>query len=78
MLIGDYNFSKRTRIYTRVGFVRDSAGSKAATDSAYTLTGGPLPILTTLGALEIPFFAGGSANADASTRVVAVGITHSF
>ena len=81
MLIGDYNFSKRTRVYTRFGLVRDSAGSATPTQTpGLNLIGGPLPLLTTLGALEIPFFAvgGGSNNVDATSRFVAVGITHSF
>ena len=79
MFAGDYNLSKRTRLYTRFGFVRDTPGSAAATDLAgATIIGGPLPVLTTLGSTETPFFAGGSANVDATTRVVSVGIRHSF
>jgi len=79
MLAGDYNFSKRTCIYTRVGFVRDSAGRASATDTkGVNLIGGPLPILTTLGSTEIPFAAGAGANAGAMTTLVSVGISHSF
>lgn len=80
MLAGDYNFSKRTKVYTRIGFVRDTAGnSTGSTDvPGLNIVGGPLPVLTALGSTETPFFAGGSANVDATTRVVSVGIRHSF
>lgn len=79
MFAGDYNFSKRTRVYARAGAIKDSAGTAAATDSgAVNVVGGPLPVLTTFGSTETPFFAGGSANANAWTRVFAVGIRHQF
>jgi predicted porin len=79
MFAGDYNFSKRTRVYARAGTVKDSGGNSAATDSsAVKLIGGPLPVLTGIGSLEIPFFAGGDANANAWTRVFSVGIRHQF
>jgi predicted porin len=79
MFAGDYNFSKRTRVYARAGTVKDTGGTPAATDSgAVNVTGGPLPVLTGFGSTETPFFAGGSANANAWTRVFAVGIRHQF
>lgn len=79
MLIGDYNFSKRTKLFVRAGYVKDSRGDLANTETAgLQLAGGPLPLLTGLGALETPFFSAGGANIDATTRVVAVGIRHQF
>lgn len=79
MLAGDYNVSKRTRLYVRAGMIKDSAGTAYVSETpALSVVGGPLPILTSLGSTETPFFAGGSANVDATTRVVAIGIRHSF
>lgn len=79
MFAGDYNLSKRTRLYARAGTIKDTAGSGAPTeDAGTTVYGGPLPVLTTFGSTETPFFAGGSANANAWTRVFAVGIRHQF
>lgn len=80
MLIGDYNFSKRTRLYIRAGQSKDDRGNVTATGpgGALTLAGGPFPLLTGLGNLETPFFSGGGANIDAKTTVVAIGVRHQF
>lgn len=80
MLIGDYNFSKRTKLYIRAGYAKDEAGNNAAPgrSTAGVVRGGPLPLLTGFGSLETPFFSGGGANVDATTRVVAIGIRHQF
>ena len=78
MLIGDYNFSKRTKLYIRAGYAKDEAGNTAQTGTGLTVRGGPLPLLTGFGSLETPFFSAGGANVDATTRVVAVGIRHQF
>lgn len=77
MFAGDYNFSKRTRLYARAGTIKDTGGDSTPTDSV-SVIGGPLPILTGFGSTETPFFAGGSANVNAWTRVFAVGIRHQF
>lgn len=78
MLAGDYNLSKRTRLYTRIGVIKDTAGNATVTQAGNSLIGGPLPMLVSLGSTETPFFAGGSANVDATTRVVSIGIRHQF
>ncbi|MDE2592660.1 MAG: porin [Burkholderiales bacterium] len=79
ILAGDYNASKRTRLYVRAGVIKDSAGTAYATqDTSTNVYGGPLPVLTAFGSTETPFFAGGSANVGATTRVIAVGIRHTF
>lgn len=80
MFAGDYNFSKRTRMYARAGVLKDTGGSATPTDAGAgtSVIGGPLPVLTTFGSTETPFFAGGSANANAWTRVFAVGVRHQF
>ncbi len=78
MLMGDYNFSKRTKVYLRAGYAKDDRGEIANTGAGQPVVGGPLPLLTGFGSLETPFFSGGGANIDATTRVVAVGIRHQF
>lgn len=79
MLAGDYNFSKRTTVYIRAGYLKDSRGNLVSTDQpGLQIAGGPAPLLFGLGSTEIPFFAGGGINIDATTRVVAVGIRHQF
>ncbi len=79
MLIGDYNFSKRSKLYVRAGWMKDKKGNLADTETAgVKLTGGPIPLLAGLGSTETPFYAGGGVNIDATTRVVSVGIRHQF
>lgn len=88
MFSGDYNLSKRTSLYTRFGWLRDLGGSPARVETSVypapigsitpQVTGGPVPILTGFGSTEVPFFAGGGANIDATARVFAVGIRHQF
>lgn len=78
MLIGDYNFSKRTRVYLRAGYVKDDRGRLADTETPFQLAGGPLPLLTGFGSVETPFFSAAGANIDGTTRVVAVGVRHQF
>lgn len=83
MLIGDYNFSKRTKLYIRAGYAKDDPGNLSSTGRGLAqgggvVGGGPLPLLTGFGSLETPFFSGGGANVDATTRVVAIGIRHQF
>ena len=77
MLAGDYNASKRTKVYVRAGVINDIAGTPSAAGPVNVI-GGPLPVLTSLGSVEVPFFAGGSANVGATTRVVSLGLNHSF
>lgn len=76
MLAGDYNASKRTKVYVRAGLINDIAGTASA--ATLNFVGGPLPVLTSLGSVEVPFFAGGSSNVGATTRVVSLGLNHSF
>lgn len=84
MLIGDYNFSKRTKLYLRAGQMKDDRGRTVNTHNGVnTLTnvpiaGGPFPLLTGLGSLETPFFSGGGAHIDSRATVVAIGIRHTF
>lgn len=78
MLIGDYNFSKRTKLYIRAGFLDDDEGDAAQTGLGNTYVGGPAPLLTSLGALETPFFSAAGAPAGGKTSVVAIGIRHQF
>jgi predicted porin len=78
MLMGDYNFSKRTKLYTRIGYAKDDRGNLATTGTGLPIAGGPLPLLTGFGSLETPFFSGGGANLEATTKVFSVGIRHQF
>ncbi len=79
MLIGDYNFSKRTKVYLRAGVLKDSRGDLVSSETTgANVAGGPAPLLTSLGSVETPFFSAGGANIDATTRVVAIGIRHQF
>jgi len=78
MLIGDYNFSKRTKVYLRAGYAKDERGQVASTGTGLPIAGGPLPLLTGFGSLETPFFSAAGANIDATTRVFAIGIRHQF
>lgn len=78
MLIGDYNFSKRTKVYLRAGYAKDDRGQVSNTGAGLPVAGGPLPLLTGFGSLETPFFSAAGANIDATTRVVAIGIRHQF
>lgn len=77
MLAGDYNASKRTKVYARVGVINDIAGNASPAGPA-NIVGGPLPVLTGFGSVEVPFFAGGAANVGATTRVIALGLSHAF
>lgn len=79
MLIGDYNFSKRTKVYVRAGYLKDDRGDLANTETAgVKVAGGPVPLLGALGSTEAPFFAGGGTNIDGTARVVALGVRHQF
>lgn len=78
MLIGDYNFSKRTKVYIRAGYMKDDEGDAARTGNGIYVAGGPAPLLTNLGALETPYFSGAGAAVGGTTSVVAIGIRHQF
>jgi len=78
MLIGDYNLSKRTKVYVRAGVLKDDRGDLTTTEAGVKLAGGPVPLLGGLGSTESPFFAGGGANLDTTARVVALGVRHQF
>jgi len=49
MLMGDYNFSKRTKVYLRAGYAKDDRGQVASTGAGLPVAGGPLPPLTGFG-----------------------------
>ena len=79
MFGADYNLSRRTAIYVRAGQLKDSRGSIVrAALTPVGLAGGPSVLLVPLGAVEIPLFSGAGASMDATTRLVGVGIRHSF
>lgn len=79
MLGVDHKLSKRTVIYVRAGQLRDERGQVVtAAQAPVQLAGGPAVLLVPLGALEIPYFSGAGANMDATTRLIGVGIRHSF
>lgn len=75
----DYNFSKRTALYTRVGGVKDKRGNVVrGAITPLPIAGGPGALLLPLGSQEIPLFAGAGQNLDAKTTIVSLGIRHAF
>lgn len=73
MLGAEYEVSKRTVLYTRLGQMKDSAGN-----TVQGLAGGPDFIGVLLGYRELPVFAGGGVTPGGRTSTAAVGIRHSF
>jgi predicted porin len=75
----DYNFSKRTALYTRVGGVKDKRGNIVrGAITPLPIAGGPGALLLPLGSQEVPLFAGAGQNLDARTTIVSLGIRHAF
>ncbi|WEF30695.1 porin [Pseudoduganella chitinolytica] len=79
MLGADYNFSKRTALYSRIGYVDDDRGDIVrGTVTPLPIAGGPGALLVPLGAQEVPLFSGAGQNIDARTSIVSVGLRHFF
>lgn len=79
MLGADYNLSKRTALYTRLGYVDDERGNVVTSTLGRPLSGGPQALLIPVGSAETPLFAGaGANNIGAQTSIFAVGVRHSF
>jgi predicted porin len=79
MLGADYNFSKRTAFYSRVGGVKDKRGNiTVGSATPLPFAGGPGAILLPLGSQEVPLFSGAGQNVDARTTIVSLGLRHSF
>lgn len=79
MLGADYHLSKRTALYIRAGQLSDDRGKPVTAPlTPLGVAGGPMVLLLPLGALEIPLFSGAGANMDAETRVVGIGMRHTF
>jgi predicted porin len=75
----DYNFSARTALYMRSGFVKDDRGQIVrGVITPLPIAGGPTALLIPLGANEIPLFAGAGTNMDARTTIYSFGMRHSF
>jgi len=75
----DYNFSARTALYMRGGYVKDDRGQIVrGTVTPLPIAGGPTALLIPLGANEIPLFAGAGTNMDARTTIYSLGLRHSF
>jgi predicted porin len=80
MMLGvDYNFSKRTALYTRFGGIKDKRGNTVVSSATpLPLAGGPGAILIPLGTQEVPLFSGAGQNIDARTTMLSIGLRHSF
>ncbi|MRW91669.1 porin [Duganella sp. FT80W] len=79
MLGLDYNFSKRTALYSRFGGIKDTRGKTVVSSATpLPLSGGPGAILIPLGTQEVPLFSGAGQNIDARTTMLSLGIRHSF
>lgn len=73
MLGAEYEVTKRTVLYSRLGQVKDSAGK-----SVSGLSGGPDFIGVLLGYRELPVFAGGGITPGGRTSTAAIGVRHNF
>lgn len=73
MLGAEYELSKRTVLYSRLGQVKDSAGKTVG-----GLSGGPDFIGVLLGYRELPVFAGGGITPGGRTSTAAIGVRHNF
>lgn len=79
MLGLDYHLSKRTTLYSRVGYVKDERGNIVYGNlTPLPISGGPSALLVPLGSIEIPLFSGAGLSMDARTTIVSIGIRHSF
>lgn len=79
MLGLDYNFSKRTALYTRFGGIKDTRGKTVVSSATpLPLAGGPGAILIPLGTQEVPLFSGAGQNIDARTTMLSIGLRHAF
>ncbi|WP_167761308.1 porin [Duganella callida] len=79
MLGLDYNFSKRTALYSRWGGIKDKRGNTVVSSATpLPLAGGPGSILIPLGTQEVPLFSGAGQNIDARTTMLSLGIRHAF
>jgi len=79
MLGSEYQFSKRTALFVRAGYVQDHRGTAVtASVTPLPVAGGPLALMLPLGSMEIPIFSGSGTNLDARTSLVALGVRHSF
>ncbi len=79
MLGADYNLSKRTALYVRAGQAKDDRGNIVrSTVSSAPLAGGPATLLLPFGSVEVPLFSGAGAMADSTTRLIGVGVRHTF
>ncbi len=79
MLGLDYNFSKRTALYSRFGGIKDTRGKTVVSSATpLPLSGGPGAILIPLGTQEVPLFSGAGQNIDARTTMLSLGLRHSF
>ncbi|MGC4075599.1 MAG: porin [Rubrivivax sp.] len=81
MFGAEYNFSKRTTVYMRAGRMKDDRGNVTGSGvlgAGAPLAGGPLALLVSLGSTEVPLFSGANLNVDADTKMLGIGIRHSF
>lgn len=79
MLGLEYQLSKRTALYSRIGYVKDDRGDTVRGGvTPLPISGGPATVLVPFGSTEIPTFSGAGNNMDARTAIASVGIRHSF
>lgn len=75
---GDYLLSKRTALYTRVGWLKDDEGNSLLVGPGARLNGGPEPFLVSTGLREVPVWNGVGVNPGGKSTTFTVGVRHTF
>lgn len=79
LVIGaDYLLSKRTALYTRLGWLKDDEGNSILVGPGARLNGGPEPFLVATGLREVPVWNGVGVNPGGKSTTFGVGIRHTF
>lgn len=79
MFNADYDMSKRTALYSRIGVVEDDRGDVVRTPvTPVPVAGGPASLLVPFGTHEVPLFSAAGLNIGGKTTIVSVGLRHSF
>lgn len=74
----DYLLSKRTALYTRLGWLKDDEGTSSRVSATTFLNGGPEPFLVSTGLREVPAWNGVGVNPGGKSTSIGVGIRHTF
>ncbi|MCR5865625.1 MAG: porin [Aquincola tertiaricarbonis] len=78
VLGADYMLSKRTMLYTRLGWLKDDEGNSILVGPGARLNGGPEPFLVATGLREVPVWNGVGVNSGGKSNTIGIGIRHTF